>query len=73
MLLWRDLIADAMLTRSHVQHEHVFCDFTPHRERITESVKNALDENSIGIPFPQMDVHVNGKFLAKTATAAAES
>ena len=64
-------IADAMITRSNAQHEDVFCDFTPHCERITESVKNALDENSIGIPFPQMDVHVNGKFLAKTADAVA--
>ncbi len=28
------------------------------RERLTQSVKSALDEAGIGIPFPQMDVHV---------------
>ncbi|MFT6505575.1 MAG: small conductance mechanosensitive channel, partial [Oleispira sp.] len=25
---------------------------------LTESIKLALDENNISIPFPQMDVHV---------------
>ena len=28
--------------------------------RITENVKYALDENEIPIPYPQLDVHVNG-------------
>ena len=28
------------------------------KEALTQSVKNALDEAQISIPFPQMDVHV---------------
>ncbi len=28
--------------------------------RITENIKYALDENEIPIPYPQLDVHVNG-------------
>ncbi len=39
------------------------------RERVTEAAKNAFDEARIGIPFPQMDVHVVGKVLAKQAAA----
>jgi len=39
------------------------------RERVTESAKNAFDDARIGIPFPQMDVHVVGKVLAKQAAA----
>jgi small conductance mechanosensitive channel len=30
------------------------------RERITQRVKEALDAAEIGIPFPQMDIHVDG-------------
>ncbi len=30
------------------------------REKITKEVKVALDDASIGIPFPQMDVHLDG-------------
>jgi small conductance mechanosensitive channel len=37
------------------------------RERVTESVKESLDKAGIGIPFPQMDVNVVGKVLAKAA------
>lgn len=33
-------------------------DYWSGRWRITENVKYALDENSIEIPFPQLDVHV---------------
>ena len=29
------------------------------KEALTEAVKNRLDEAGIGIPFPQMDVHVH--------------
>ena len=39
------------------------------RERVTESAKKAFDEARIGIPFPQMDIHVVGKVLAKQAAA----
>jgi len=35
-------------------------DYWAVRERLTRAVKYALDEAKIGIPFPQMDVHVNG-------------
>lgn len=33
-------------------------DFWAVRDELTERVKNALDRAAIGIPFPQMDVHV---------------
>ena len=32
--------------------------FWPVKEKLTEAVKNHLDEAGIGIPFPQMDVHL---------------
>ncbi|MEJ2503272.1 MAG: mechanosensitive ion channel family protein [Gemmatimonadota bacterium] len=35
-------------------------DYWAVRERITQSIKEALDAAEIGIPFPQMDVHVDG-------------
>lgn len=34
-------------------------DYWAVRERLTQAVKEALDEAEIGIPFPQMDVHVD--------------
>ncbi|MFN3199649.1 MAG: mechanosensitive ion channel family protein [Bradymonadia bacterium] len=36
-------------------------EFFPMTERLNESIKTALDEAGIGIPYPQMDVHVDGK------------
>jgi len=33
-------------------------DFWPVKERLTRAAKYALDEAGIGIPFPQMDVHL---------------
>ena len=36
-------------------------------EKLTGAAKNNLDAANIGIPFPQMDVHVVGKVLAKAA------
>ena len=36
-------------------------------EKLTYAAKNNLDAANIGIPFPQMDVHVVGKVLAKAA------
>ncbi len=30
------------------------------KERVTHSLKVALDDAGIGIPYPQMDVHVDG-------------
>ena len=35
-------------------------DYWAGKWRITENVKYALDENEIEIPYPQMDVHVDG-------------
>jgi small conductance mechanosensitive channel len=34
-------------------------DFWPVKEAATRAVKLALDEAGIGIPFPQMDVHLD--------------
>jgi len=36
-------------------------DYWSARERLTQNVKDALDRAGIGIPFPQMDVHLDGK------------
>lgn len=33
-------------------------DYWPTRFALTEAIKNALDEAGIGIPYPQMDVHL---------------
>ena len=33
-------------------------DYWPVRWRLLEQMKNALDENGISIPFPQMDVSI---------------
>ena len=35
-------------------------DFFAVKEALTEAIKKALDQAEIGIPFPQMDVHVDG-------------
>jgi small conductance mechanosensitive channel len=35
-------------------------DFWDVKDRLTRDVKVALDQAKIGIPFPQMDVHLNG-------------
>ena len=35
-------------------------DFWAVKDRLTRNVKVALDEAKIGIPFPQMDVHLDG-------------
>ncbi len=35
-------------------------DIWPVKEATLRAVKNALDDASIGIPFPQMDVHLDG-------------
>ncbi|MCC5824332.1 MAG: mechanosensitive ion channel family protein [Phycisphaerales bacterium] len=35
-------------------------DFWPVKDRLTRNVKVALDKAEIGIPFPQMDVHIDG-------------
>ncbi|MFT5143352.1 MAG: small conductance mechanosensitive channel [Rhodothermales bacterium] len=34
-------------------------DFWDVKERVTKAVKKALDDANIGIPFPQMDVHLD--------------
>ena len=32
----------------------------PTKELLTRNIKVALDQAGIGIPFPQMDVHLDG-------------
>ncbi len=44
-------------------------DYWAAKERITRAVKTALDEAGIGIPFPQMDVHVEGAAAAQGQAA----
>ncbi len=38
-------------------------DYWAARERITNNVKEELDKAGIGIPFPQMDIHLDGKLM----------
>jgi small conductance mechanosensitive channel len=35
-------------------------DYWAVKERLTRNIKYALDEAGIGIPFPQMDIHIDG-------------
>ena len=35
-------------------------DFWPNREKLIHAIKRELDASGIGIPFPQMDVHLDG-------------
>ena len=42
-------------------------DYWPKRETLTESVKKSLDKAGIGIPFPQMDVHLDQPAAASAA------
>lgn len=42
-------------------------DYWAVREALTAAAKVHLDMAGIGIPYPQLDVHVGGKLLAKTA------
>lgn len=34
-------------------------DYWPAKWKLIEDIKNALDDNGIDIPFPQMDIHMN--------------
>jgi len=38
-------------------------DFWAVKERLTRQIKYDLDKADIGIPFPQMDVHIDGKVI----------
>ncbi len=42
-------------------------DYWAVREQLVANAKNELDRAGIGIPYPQLDVHVGGKLLAKSA------
>jgi len=42
-------------------------DYWDVRELLTAAAKESLDQAGISIPFPQMDVHVVGKVLARAA------
>ena len=39
-------------------------DYWAVKDAMTRAVKVALDDANIGIPFPQMDVHVDGKLAS---------
>lgn len=39
-------------------------DYWPVRQALTRQVKKALDDASLGIPFPQMDVHLDPQAVA---------
>jgi small conductance mechanosensitive channel len=48
----------------------VWCDAADYwdvRESLTANAKIEMDRAGIGIPYPQLDVHVGGKLLAKAA------
>jgi small conductance mechanosensitive channel len=48
----------------------VWCDAADYwgvRESLTANAKFEMDRAGIGIPYPQLDVHVGGKLLAKAA------
>lgn len=49
--------------RVYCRPEHYF----DVRERVTAAAKESMDAANIGIPFPQLDVHVVGQILAKSA------
>ncbi len=42
-------------------------DYWEVRERLTAAAKESLGRHGIGIPYPQLDVHVVGKVLARAA------
>lgn len=42
-------------------------DYWGVREQLITNSKNEMDRAGIGIPYPQLDVHVGGKLLAKSA------
>jgi small conductance mechanosensitive channel len=45
-------------------------DYWPTRDALTRAVKLALDEAGIGIPFPQMDVHLDAPVAGAAAAGA---
>jgi small conductance mechanosensitive channel len=47
-------------------------DYWAVRERLTRAVKYALDEANVGIPFPQMDLHIDGKLAGNTSGVTAQ-
>lgn len=48
-------------------------DYWDVRERLTKRVKDALDEQKIGIPYPQMDVHFDEAATEDNETSNMES
>lgn len=45
-------------------------DYWAVRWALTEAIKNALDAAGIGIPYPQMDVHIDGNIAKQQANKA---
>lgn len=46
-------------------------DYLGTKQSLTRAIKNSLDGVGIGIPFPQMDVHLNGPMTVDAQTRAA--
>ena len=46
-------------------------NYWPVTEALTEAVKNHLDDAGIGIPFPQMDVHIPEMAMDRSKSRAA--
>lgn len=46
-------------------------DYLGTKQSLTRAVKNSLDAAAIGIPFPQMDVHLNGPMTEDSQSRAA--
>ncbi len=44
----------------------ITADYWAVREKLTNDIKHALDAKGIGIPFPQMDVHIDGSLTRDT-------
>lgn len=59
-----DIVVSALGESSVDMGIHVWVkteEYWPARWRLLENMKNALDENGISIPFPQMDVSIRNK------------
>jgi len=48
-------------------------DYWAVRERLTDQIKQALDEEGIGIPYPQMDVHIDNGHIDNGAPSSGET
>ncbi|PEN14639.1 mechanosensitive ion channel protein MscS [Longibacter salinarum] len=59
VVVYLDSLGDSCINWS-VRVWSTTADYWDVRERLTQAVKDHLDDAGIGIPYPQMDVHVDG-------------